>query len=96
LGVGFAKYRGLKVVALDTRDEALALAKECGADIILNARDANVKEKIHEATGGGAQATINLAEAAPTIPLACAITKTHGRLVQVAQVRSIFSVSKFC
>lgn len=35
LGVGFAKAQGLKVVALDTRPDALALAKDCGADVVL-------------------------------------------------------------
>lgn len=38
LGVQFAKALGLKVIAIDARDEGLSLAKECGADFVIDAR----------------------------------------------------------
>jgi len=37
LGVQFSKALGLQVIAIDARDEGLSLAKECDADIILDA-----------------------------------------------------------
>ncbi|KKY16792.1 putative zinc binding [Diplodia seriata] len=44
LGVQFAKARGLRVVAVDARDEGLALAREAGADVVVDARGG--KEKV--------------------------------------------------
>jgi propanol-preferring alcohol dehydrogenase len=38
LGIQFAKALGLHVIAIDARDEALSLAKECGADTLVDAR----------------------------------------------------------
>jgi propanol-preferring alcohol dehydrogenase len=40
-----------------------------------------------QATGGeGCYATINLSDAKSAAALACAITKLHGRMIQIAQV----------
>lgn len=37
LGVQFAKALGLRVITIDACDEALSLAKECGADVVVDA-----------------------------------------------------------
>jgi propanol-preferring alcohol dehydrogenase len=44
LGVQFAKALGLHVIAIDARDEGLSLAKECGADTVVDAR--NLRKKL--------------------------------------------------
>lgn len=92
LGVQFAKKRGLKVIGIDARDDGLAISKTCGADVVLDAREkqADVVSKVQEATGGaGADATVTLSDANSAAALACAVTKMHGTMVQVAQPDNI-------
>ncbi|OQO08856.1 hypothetical protein B0A48_05746 [Cryoendolithus antarcticus] len=89
LGVQFAKALGLKVVGIDARDEGLALTEEYGADLVVDARkgkEANVKE-IQDATPGnlGVDASVTLAEADSAAGLACAVTRMHGTMIQIAQ-----------
>jgi propanol-preferring alcohol dehydrogenase len=43
LGIQFAKALGLHVIAIDARGEPLSLAKECGADILVDARSGKEK-----------------------------------------------------
>lgn len=54
LGIQFAKALELKVIAIDARDEGLALAKECGADIVIDARQekGKVREQVQQVTNG--------------------------------------------
>ncbi|KAB2570561.1 alcohol dehydrogenase [Lasiodiplodia theobromae] len=88
LGVQFAKARGLRVVGVDARDEGLALAREAGADVVVDARvgKERVVEEVRRVTGGGgADATVTLADAQGAAALACAVTKVHGLMVQIAQ-----------
>ena len=72
-----------------------------GADLVLDARKgkeevvAAIKrftapgEKGEVAGAGGADATVNLSDAASAAGLACAVTKMHGVMVQVAQPESV-------
>lgn len=92
LGVQFAKKQGLKVIGIDARDDGLAITKAMGADLVLDAREkqADVVSKVQEATGGaGADATVTLSDANSAAALACAITKMHGTMVQIAQPDNI-------
>jgi alcohol dehydrogenase, propanol-preferring len=85
--VQFAKAVGLRVVGVDARDEGLALSKEMGADVVVDAREGKQKvvERVKEATGGvGVDATINVSDHETAAATACAITKLHGRVVQIA------------
>ncbi|KAK3370606.1 chaperonin 10-like protein [Podospora didyma] len=93
LGVQFAKAKGLRVIGVDARDAGLELTKESGADVVIDARkgkDEVVKE-VRAATGEkkgsdwGADATITLADVDSAAALACAITRMHGDMIQVAQ-----------
>jgi len=52
LAVQYAKAMGLNVVGVDTRDEALELAKELGADLVVNAKKQNPADFIQEKVGG--------------------------------------------
>ncbi|OJD36838.1 alcohol dehydrogenase protein [Diplodia corticola] len=88
LGVQFAKARGLCVVAVDARDEGLALAREAGADVVVDARAGKerVVEEVRAVTGGaGADATVTVTDARDAAALACAVTRVHGLVVQIAQ-----------
>ncbi|KAL1614116.1 hypothetical protein SLS54_009972 [Diplodia seriata] len=88
LGVQFAKARGLRVVAVDARDEGLALAREAGADVVVDARGGKEKvvDEVQRVTGGaGADATVTISDARDASALACAVTKVHGLMVQIAQ-----------
>jgi len=83
LGVQFAKALGLHVIAIDTRDEALSLAKECGADTLVDARlgKQKVVEEVKKVTGGqGADATLNVSDHESAAATGAAVTKMHGRL----------------
>ena len=96
LGCQFAKAIGLVVVGTDARDEGLALAKESGADVVVDTRHekGNVVEDVKKVTNGmGVDATMNVSDAENAAALSCAITKMHGTVVQIAQV-SPFTVLK--
>lgn len=47
-----AKYRGAKVIAVEMSEYRIKLAKELGADHIIDPRDPNAVQKIKELTGG--------------------------------------------
>ena len=94
IGCQFAKAMGLRVVGIDARDEAMELARGCGADVVLDAREGEEKvvEEVKKVTNGeGADATINLSDASTAAGLACAVTKMHGLMVQIAQVSRMFN-----
>lgn len=93
LGVQFAKKQGLQVVGIDARDDGLAITKAMGADVVVDARqgkDEVVKEVQAITEGGaGADATLTLADAGGAAALACAVTRMHGTMVQIAQPEEI-------
>ena len=82
LGIQFAKALGLYVIAIDARGEALSLAKECGADILVDARSGKEKvvEQVNKVTGGqGADAILNLSDHESAAAIGAAVTKMHGK-----------------
>jgi D-arabinose 1-dehydrogenase-like Zn-dependent alcohol dehydrogenase len=90
LGIQFARAKGLKVIAIDARDEGLALSRDYGADVVLDARrdKAEVVEAVRSATEGkGADGAIVLADHAEA--LAAAVTRMHSTVVQVAQPETL-------
>jgi alcohol dehydrogenase, propanol-preferring len=94
LAIQFAqKAKGLKVLAVDARDDGIALSKECGADVVLDAREGKeeVVKKAMEATGQGVDATIELSGHPTAAETGAAITRQHGRFVQVAIVSVVDS-----
>ena len=89
LGCQFAKAMGFVVVGVDARDEGIALAKESGADVVIDARQGKEKvvEEVKKVTNGkGVDATVNISDAEEAAALSCAITKMHGNMIQIAQV----------
>lgn len=92
LGVQFAKALGLQVIGVDARDEGLELTTKYGADVVVDARkgkEAVVKEVQAVTNGQGADATVNLSDHQTAAGLACAITKMHGDVIQIAQPDNI-------
>ena len=89
LGIQFAKAKGMKIVGIDARDEGIALSKEMGADVVVDARKdkEEVIKQVMQATGGeGCYATINVSDAKSAAALACTITKVHGKMVRQASM----------
>lgn len=89
LGCQFGRAMGLKVVGIDARDEGMALAKESGADVVVDARQEKEKvvEEVKKVTDWrGVDATVNVSDAENAAALSCAITKMHGTVIQIAQV----------
>lgn len=63
---------------IDARDEGLALARDSGADVIINARQEKKKvidEVLKLTHGMGADATVNVSDNGQAAALACAVTK---------------------
>lgn len=88
LGIQFALAKGINVIAVDARDEGLALCKKAGAKHVFDARDGKEKvvEQVQKLTGGlGVESAINVSEAKTACGLSAAITRMHGTVVQVAQ-----------
>ncbi|MGB3895749.1 MAG: alcohol dehydrogenase AdhP [Mycolicibacter sinensis] len=52
IAVQYARSMGMRVVAVDIDESKLALARELGAEIVLNARTADVAAEAHKAIGG--------------------------------------------
>ncbi|KAL8738406.1 MAG: hypothetical protein Q9181_000777 [Wetmoreana brouardii] len=78
---------GVPVVGVDARDEGLELAKSSGAHIVIDSRDG--KEKVVEVKkvtdGNGVDSAITLSDAPKAAAMACAVTKMHGTMIQIAQ-----------
>jgi propanol-preferring alcohol dehydrogenase len=89
LGIQFAKALGLNVIGIDARDEGLKLSREAGAHVVIDARkgDKFVVEEVGKVTNKmGADATVNVSDAKSAAATACAVTKMHGLMIQIAQV----------
>lgn len=98
LGVQFAKAFGMKVIGIDARDEGLALTEKAGADVVIDARkgDEAAVEEVKKVTGGmGVDATVNVSDAKTAAATACAVTKMHGLVIQIAQVSLAGTKSTF-
>ena len=61
----FAKSFGLNVIAISGFDEALEIAKNNGADLMINSRRDNVADVIHEQIGGAHAVIVNSVKVEP-------------------------------
>ncbi|KIX94948.1 uncharacterized protein Z520_09258 [Fonsecaea multimorphosa CBS 102226] len=88
-GVQFAKAAGMKVIAVEARDDGIEIAKKYGADHVLDAREGKdkVAERVRALTSprGGVDATVNVSDHPSTAALSASITRSHGTVVQAAQ-----------
>lgn len=86
-GVGLAALLGAvaagatTIIAVDLSDEKLALARDLGATMTVNAADPDAANRIRAETGGGVDHAVELAGAVPAFQLAYAITRRGGQTV---------------
>ncbi|KAL8680482.1 MAG: hypothetical protein Q9186_003325 [Xanthomendoza sp. 1 TL-2023] len=88
LGCQFAKALGLQIVGIDARDQGLDLARSSGAHVVIDARIGKEKvvEEVHKVTDGkGVDSALTISDAPDAAALACALTKMHGTMIQIAQ-----------
>jgi alcohol dehydrogenase, propanol-preferring len=85
LAVQYARISGATVVAVDLSDEKLDLARELGADHVVNAREQDAVEEIQKL--GGADATIDTAVSPTASEQAYGSLKRGGTLVLVGLPR---------
>jgi alcohol dehydrogenase len=82
--VMIASAHGAKVVAIDIDDGALEIARECGADVTVNAKAVtSVIEAIRDITTGGANLSVDALGSAGTCFDSIACLAKRGRHVQV-------------
>ena len=96
MGVQILKaITGASVIAVDTRESALELAKKQGADLTLVSGDDTV-EKIREATGGrGADVVLDFVGADATLAMGAAAARQMGDLTIVGIAGGTLPVSFF-
>ncbi|MFC0003761.1 NAD(P)-dependent alcohol dehydrogenase [Micromonospora siamensis] len=84
-----------RVIAVDTRDDALALAREYGADLTLRP-DSDAAERIRAATGSrGADVVLDFVGADATLKLGVSVARTLGDLTIVGLGGGTLPVSFF-
>ncbi|MBQ1048071.1 NAD(P)-dependent alcohol dehydrogenase [Micromonospora sp. C51] len=84
-----------RVVAVDTREEALRLAEECGADVTMRSAEGTAEE-IRRVTGGrGADVVLDFVGADATLKLGIAAARTVGDLSIVGLGGGSLSVGFF-
>ncbi len=81
-----AKAFGAHVVAVDLDDDKLALATELGADVVVNATREKPVNVIREASGGGAQISVDALGSAVTAQNSIRCLAKRGRHVQIGLV----------
>jgi alcohol dehydrogenase, propanol-preferring len=81
LGLQYGKIAGAFTVAIDVSDEKLDLARELGADHVINAARQDVAEEIQRL--GGADAIVSTSPSTGPLQQAFASLKRGGRLVLV-------------
>ena len=97
-GVGFgliqlARASGARVIAVGRRDTKLALARQLGAEVTLDATTGNVAAHIRELTGGaGADVVFECVGTAETMTAASAALGRRGRLVFIGYSTDAFTV----
>ena len=73
-----------RVIAVDITAEKLELARECGAEIVIDAREvADVPSAIREVTGGGAHVSIDALGSPVTCRNSILSLRKRGRHIQV-------------
>jgi D-arabinose 1-dehydrogenase-like Zn-dependent alcohol dehydrogenase len=72
-----------RVVAVDIEPAKLAVARDLGAEVLVDARDGDPAGAVREATGGGAHVSLDAFGSAATCAASVASLRRRGRHVQV-------------
>ncbi len=78
VAIQYAKAMGLKVVAVDIAEDKLKLARDTGADLAVNAREADAADKVLAATGGGAHGVLVTAVSTAAFAQALKMVRRKG------------------
>ncbi len=78
VAIQYAKAMGLKVVAVDIAEDKLKLARETGADLAVNALEADAVDKVLAATGGGAHGVLVTAVSTAAFAQALKMVRRKG------------------
>jgi alcohol dehydrogenase len=78
-----AAAAGARVVAVDIDAAKLALARELGAEAVLDARDGDAAASVRDVTGGGAHVSLDALGSAATFTASVESLRKRGRHVQV-------------
>lgn len=78
VAIQYAKAMGLKVVAVDIAEDKLKLARDAGADLAVNAREADAADKVLAATGGGAHGVLVTAVSTAAFAQALKMVRRKG------------------
>lgn len=81
VAIQYAKTIGFNVIAIDVDDSKLALAKELGADVGINALKVNVKEEVLKASGEGCHGVLVTAVSPKAFEQAVSIVRRGGTMV---------------
>jgi len=91
--VQLAKLRGAYVFAIDVLDEKLKIAKEMGADVVINARETDPAIRIKNLTSGrGADCSIEMVGGRVTIEAAIRSVRRGGKVGVVGGSNEEFKV----
>lgn len=85
---------GARVIAVDTDDRKLELARRFGADAVIRS-DAGAAEAIRTTAGGGADVVLDMVGSDPTLALGAKVLRMQGRLVIVGLALGTLPVNFF-
>jgi len=74
---------GVPVIAVDIDETKRAVARECGADHVLDGRDPEVLAQVQSLSGGGVTAAFDFVGSDATLELSLAATRPRGKVSQI-------------
>jgi len=80
VAIQYARAMGLHVVALDVTETKLALARELGADLAIDASQPDAAEQVVKATGGGAHGVLVTAVSRAAFSQAIQLVRRKGTI----------------
>lgn len=80
VAIQYAKAMGLHVAALDVTEEKLALARQLGAEIAINARAPDAAAQVVKLTGGGAHGVLVTAVSPPAFAQSLQLVRRKGTI----------------
>jgi propanol-preferring alcohol dehydrogenase len=95
LAIQFAKIMGLQVCAVDIDDGKLALAKQMGADLVVNALHPGAVAAVKKGTDGGAHGVLITAPSLSAFKQGVEMTRKRGTCVLVGLPPGDFPVPLF-
>jgi alcohol dehydrogenase, propanol-preferring len=93
LAIQLAKARGAEVIGVDIADDKLELARECGADVTVNAATTQVYKEIKKISGGGAHVAMVTSGSRAAYETALRSLRRGGTLSVVGMAPEPISVS---